>query len=199
VSSGEVERTQRLLSQARAGRREAFDELFDKHRAALERALRGRLPAPMQRRVDVSDIVQDALIDAYRGLGAFEYRGEGSFRSWLRAIAENRLKMTLGRHLGRARRDVGREAALATSASGPAVKATSPSSVAGRNERRALVHGALDQLSSEHRLVLRLVRMEGRSIAEAAAAMSRSENAVKKLLARALIELGAKLPRGARP
>lgn len=191
-----VERTGDLISQARAGRREAFEALFDEQRPALERALRRRMTPAVQRRLDVSDVVQESLVDAYRGLGSFEYRGIGSFRAWLRRVAENRLKMMLG-HAARAKRDRARETLLGSRLDPVAEQATSPSGAAQRGERRALVRAALATLSEDHREVVRCVRLEGCSIAETARRMGRSENAVKKLLARALLELGRALPPGA--
>jgi RNA polymerase sigma-70 factor (ECF subfamily) len=196
--SPHVDRTRRLVQEARAGCREAFDELFSSQRPRLERALRGRVPRALAPRVDVSDIVQAALLDAYRGLERFEDRGEGSFVRWLRRVAENRLRMELGRHLGRARRELGREVSPERSLE-RAASVTSPSSAAGRGERGEIVARALARLHPDHREVLRCVRVEGRSIAEAARAMGRSENAVKKLLARASLELASRLPRSAQP
>jgi RNA polymerase sigma-70 factor (ECF subfamily) len=195
----DLERTQRLIGEARHGRAGALDELLGDGRAALERALELRVPSRLRARLDVSDVVQDALVDAFAHLDTFEPRGAGSFRAWLRRIAENRLKMAVARHLGTERRGAQHETTIRSGAQEPLGAATSPSSLAGRGERRDLIHAALEELSDEHRAVIQLVRFDGLSIAQVAQRMGRSENAVKKLQARALIELERRLPPGARP
>jgi RNA polymerase sigma-70 factor (ECF subfamily) len=195
----DLERTERLIGEAKRGRAGALDELLGEGRGALERALAAKVPDRLRARLDVSDVVQDALVDACAHLETFEPRGTGSFRAWLRRIAENRLKMAVARHLGTERRGGAHETVLRSGVNEPLGAATSPSSAAGRGERRGMVLAALEQMSSEHREVIRLLRLEGCSIAEVAARLGRSENAVKKLQARALIELERLLPPGARP
>ena len=51
------------------------------------------------------------------------------------------------------------------------------------------MQGALDSLSPDHRQVIVLARIRKLQVAEIGRRMKRSENAVKKLLARALDEL----------
>jgi RNA polymerase sigma-70 factor (ECF subfamily) len=196
--------TRLLIDAARAGDETAREELFRLHRAELARALRGRVPLELRRRIEDSDVLQNALADALRSFEGFEYRGPGSFRRWLARILENRLRMDFNFHVARERRSARREVALrapeSTLGSGPvavpAASTTSPSQAAALNEQRAALERALEQLSDDHRRIVRLVRVEGRSLAEAAHALGRSENAAKKLLARALLELGAAMRRG---
>ncbi len=73
-----------LLVQARAGDEAAFAELVAPHRRELlvhcYRIL-GSLP-------DAEDVLQETLLSAWRGLGAFE--GRSSVRTWLYRIATNR-------------------------------------------------------------------------------------------------------------
>ena len=54
--------TLELLAQARAGDDDAINTLIDRHRSALRHLVRMRLDRKIQRRVDVSDVVQDVLI-----------------------------------------------------------------------------------------------------------------------------------------
>jgi RNA polymerase sigma-70 factor (ECF subfamily) len=192
----ELERTRKLIEAARGGRREAYEELFRMYRGALERELHGRLRVRADARFDASDVVQEALADAVRGFDSFEHRGPGSFRRWLARILENRVRMMF-QHARREKRDRAREVAqglgngteIDRARSRLAASITSPSAAAAAGEERARVARALEQLSPDHRTVIRLVRLEQRTIAEAAASMGRSENAVKKLLARALLAL----------
>jgi RNA polymerase sigma-70 factor, ECF subfamily len=72
-----------LLEAAAAGDDDAFAELVEGHRAAL-RAHCYRMLGSLH---DAEDVLQDALLRAWRGLAGFE--GRSSVRSWLYAIATN--------------------------------------------------------------------------------------------------------------
>jgi RNA polymerase sigma-70 factor, ECF subfamily len=83
-----------LLTLARAGDEGAFNDLVGPHRAEL-RSYCYRMLGSVH---DAEDAVQNALLRAWRGLGAFE--GRGSVRSWLYAIATN-TTLDLARHRSR--------------------------------------------------------------------------------------------------
>ncbi len=86
-----------LLQAAAAGDERAFGELVEAHRAGLRAhcyRMLGSLP-------DAEDVLQDALLKAWRGLPGFE--GRSSVRSWLYAIATN-AALDATRH--RARREL---------------------------------------------------------------------------------------------
>ncbi|MEW6744452.1 MAG: sigma-70 family RNA polymerase sigma factor [Planctomycetota bacterium] len=193
----EFESTRRLIEAARAGRQEAYELLFQTYRKELERRVQGRFPAKLQHRLEASDVVQDALTDAVRHFESFRYRGKRSFRNWLLRILENRIRMAVNFHLVRRRRDSGREVPLPDTSpaeskpSGPVLAAsvTSPSDAAARRERQERLEQALNVLPRDYGEVIRRVRIQGQSLAEAAEAMGRSQNAIKKLLARALLRL----------
>jgi RNA polymerase sigma-70 factor (ECF subfamily) len=72
------------LARARAGDEEAFRSLTEPHRRELQRHCY-RIVGSVQ---DAEDLVQDALLAAWRGLEAFE--GRSSVRVWLYRIATNR-------------------------------------------------------------------------------------------------------------
>jgi RNA polymerase sigma-70 factor (ECF subfamily) len=60
--------THELLMQISAGHRDAFDDLFNRHRGELRRAVELRLDRRLRARVDASDIVQEAQMEAFRRL-----------------------------------------------------------------------------------------------------------------------------------
>ena len=60
------EPTQELLAGAKQGDSAAVNNLMDRHRDSLRRMVQMRLDHKVQRRVDVSDVVQDVLVEANR-------------------------------------------------------------------------------------------------------------------------------------
>ena len=72
------------LARARAGDEDAFRELTEPHRRELQVHCY-RILGSVQ---DAEDLVQETLLAAWRGLGAFE--GRSSVRAWLYRIATNR-------------------------------------------------------------------------------------------------------------
>jgi RNA polymerase sigma-70 factor, ECF subfamily len=72
-----------LVEAAAAGDQDAFAELVEAHRGEL-RAHCYRMLGSLH---DAEDVLQDALLHAWRGLASFE--GRSSVRSWLYAIATN--------------------------------------------------------------------------------------------------------------
>ncbi|HMO15036.1 MAG TPA: sigma-70 family RNA polymerase sigma factor [Pirellulaceae bacterium] len=106
-------KTEELLDQARQGEADAVGHLMDRHRNALRRMVQMRLDRKIQQRVDVSDIVQDVLIEASRRLPMYLTDGTMPFHLWLRHIAKDRIIDAHRRHRVSAKRSVDRENTLA--------------------------------------------------------------------------------------
>ncbi|MEX2187377.1 MAG: sigma-70 family RNA polymerase sigma factor [Pirellulales bacterium] len=185
-----------MLSRAIAGDDRARDTLFAKYRDRLKRMVRLRLHPQLHRRVDESDIIQEAFLEASRRLGEYESGVPCSFFLWLRQITSHKLVDVHRRHLGAARRDLRRELQLhggllptATSAS-LAVQLlaglTSPSGAAVKAEARQLIHDALQSLDPIDREVLALRHFEQLSNGEAARILEISESACSNRYVRAL-------------
>jgi RNA polymerase sigma-70 factor (ECF subfamily) len=105
----EQDETQELLRQAKTGDDHAVNLLMDRHRDALRHLIRMRLDQKIQRRLDVSDVVQDVLVEANRRLQTYIANPVMPFRLWLRQIAKDRIIDAHRRHRGSARRSVDRE------------------------------------------------------------------------------------------
>ncbi|MCP4078789.1 MAG: RNA polymerase factor sigma-70, partial [Planctomycetaceae bacterium] len=102
----EQEKTEALLEQARQGDEDAINSLIDRHRNALRHLVRMRLDRKIQRRVDVSDVVQDVLIEANRRLKTYLENPVMPFHLWVRHIARDRIIDAHRRHRGSAKRSV---------------------------------------------------------------------------------------------
>ena len=108
--------TEELLIGVRDGDGEAVNQLLDRHREALRRMVRLRLDQKIQRRVGVSDVVQDVLVEANRRLQDYSKNPPMSFHLWLRQIAKDRIIDAHRRHRGSAKRSVDREHAFSAPA-----------------------------------------------------------------------------------
>ena len=104
--------TEQLLNQAKGGDESAVNQLMDRHRNSLRQLIRMRLDQKIQKRIDVSDIVQDVLVEANRRLTVYMDNPVMPFHLWLRQIARDRIIDAHRRHRVSARRSVDREQAL---------------------------------------------------------------------------------------
>ena len=110
------DKTHELLDGAREGDDLAVNRLLDRHRRALRRMVELRLDQKIQGRVDVSDVVQDVLVEANRRLPQYLENPVMSFHLWVRQIAKDRIIDAHRRHRGSAKRSVDREQSLAVPA-----------------------------------------------------------------------------------
>ena len=62
----ENEMTDELLAHARGGDPDAVNRLLERHRNSVKRMVQLRLDQRIQQRVDVSDVVQDVFMEAFR-------------------------------------------------------------------------------------------------------------------------------------
>lgn len=110
----ESEQTQTLLDNASEGDQDAVNQLMERHRNALRRMIQLRMDQKLLRRLDVSDVVQDVLVEANRRLTTYLEDPKMSFHLWLRHIAKDRIIDAHRRHRVSAKRSIDREQFLAT-------------------------------------------------------------------------------------
>ena len=87
-----------LVTRARDGELLAWHTLFRQFRSELLRECVGRIPRDLRSRFDPEDVIQSAFLSAFEHIRDFEYRGEGSFRAWLRCILDNALRDGIKHH-----------------------------------------------------------------------------------------------------
>jgi RNA polymerase sigma-70 factor (ECF subfamily) len=173
--------TRTLWLQARDGDREAYDRLFALHADRALLYIRARLGPKLRSSVESEDVLQDAYLAAHAAFAQFDYTDDGAFTRWLCRIIENRIR-DLGDYVGARKRQP-----VALPRPDPA---TGPVTAADRAERREAIARGLERLSEDHRQVLLLRYFEGLSADEAGTRMGRTAGAIRKLIARALAELG---------
>jgi RNA polymerase sigma-70 factor (ECF subfamily) len=186
--------TRRLLGKARAGDREAVEELFIRHRPYLRRLVEVRLDPRLRTRVDASDVVQEAQLEAARRLECYLQEPALPFRLWLRQLAYERLLMLRRFHLGAARRSMGREVALPERSALLLARAflaagSTPSQRLDRQELPSRVRRAVAKLAAIDREVLVMRTFEDLSYEEVAARLGVDPAAARKRHGRALLRL----------
>ena len=105
--TSEADADQALVRRICAGEQHALGEFFAAHRERLRRMVQLRLDRRLQGRIDPSDVIQEAFVDAARRLA--EYTADPAMPPflWLRFLTAQRL-VTLHRiHLGVKGRDAG--------------------------------------------------------------------------------------------
>ena len=190
--------TRRLLAQVQAGQATALSTLLARHRAYLRQVVELYLDPRLRQRVDPSDIVQEAQLEATRRMDDYLARPALAFRLWLRRIAYDRLLMLRRRHHGAQRRALAREAALpeqSTARLGQQLldDGTSPSAQAVGGELARRVRQALLYLPVDDRELLLLRNFEGLSNLEVAELLGLEPAAASKRYGRALLRLRARL------
>ncbi|MHB1560328.1 MAG: sigma-70 family RNA polymerase sigma factor [Isosphaeraceae bacterium] len=183
----------------REGGREALANLFQNERHRLRRLVELRLDSRLQGRVDASDVLQEAFLDATSRLDAYLKRTDLPVFLWLRLVVCERLAIVHRRNLGAKMRDARQEVSLyrqplpqASSAALASMllgRLTSPSSAAIRAEQVIRVQEALNALDSLDREVLALRHFEQLSRAETARALGITEEAGAKRYLRAMRRL----------
>jgi RNA polymerase sigma-70 factor (ECF subfamily) len=91
--TGDLLATRELLPRARAGDREAREELFARFAPVLRRFLHARLPSHARGMSETQDLAQEVCAQALDSLDRFEYRGPGSFWCYLRRIGLNQVHL----------------------------------------------------------------------------------------------------------
>jgi RNA polymerase sigma-70 factor (ECF subfamily) len=198
----ETQHTEELLAGAKRGDAGAVSQLLDRHRKALHRMVQMRLDQRIQGRVDVSDVVQEVLVEANRRLQDFLRNPTMSFHLWIRQIAKDRIIDAHRRHRASAKRSVDRERELfpvgdeqssillATQLCDPQL---TPAAAATQQEMARRVEQALVQLAEPDCEIIVMRHYEQLSNQEVAEALGLSEPAASMRYLRAIRRLRALL------
>jgi RNA polymerase sigma-70 factor, ECF subfamily len=186
--------TQSLLERVAGGDRQAFDELFARHRPDLRQLVELRLDPRLRARVDPSDVVQEAHLEAFRRLNTYLQERPMPFRLWLRQIAHDRILKAWRHHLGTARRAAGREVPLPERSSLVLARqllagGSTPGQALDRRDLARRLRQALAQLPEADREVILMRHFEGLSNQEAGCVLGLDPGAVSKRHGRAMLRL----------
>ncbi|OYP30418.1 sigma-70 family RNA polymerase sigma factor [Rhodopirellula sp. MGV] len=188
-----------IRTRLRAGGQDVFAELFSDHRARLRKLLMHRVDMRLRARTDLSDILQEAYMDAFRRIEHFLKKPELSFYVWLRQITLQRLIDNHRAHLLAEKRSLRTEVSLSQSAYSSRTSHAwalqivetqlSPSQVVMHDEMVARVERALDSMDQMDREVLVLRHFEELKNNEVAEVLDLSAAAASNRYVRALRRL----------
>jgi RNA polymerase sigma-70 factor, ECF subfamily len=186
-----------LLVRARAGDDEARGQLLESYRSYLTLLARVQLGRRLQGKVDPSDLVQEAFLEAHRDFQQFRGQTEAELLGWLRRVLATSLADQVRRHRGTQRRDPRLERQLAAALDrssqalerGLAGSASSPSARAERREGARRLAEALECLPADYRDVLLLRHFQGLTFPEIARRLDKTLDGVKNVWLRGLARL----------
>jgi len=164
-----------LVRRARAGERAAVDELFDRYAARVRGLVAVRMGQSLVDLADRDDVVQEALVAAFRGLDRFESQGEGSFVCWLASVVHSRIA-NLHRSAAAEKRGGGRvrrqsELGRSTLSAMPPSRRPSPSAIVAAGELDEHLERALLALPETQRQIVYCRTVLEMEFAEIAAAL----------------------------
>jgi RNA polymerase sigma factor (sigma-70 family) len=163
---------------------------FEQHRERLLSVIYLRMGPALRTRMDPEDVLQEVAIEAVNSWHTLS--DEANAGAWLVTLARRKVARIIRDQIGVAARDPRREFAVKTDLP-LADRRSGPVTHADRKDRLQLLADAMEKLSDDHREVLIMMQIEGRSAREVAEHMGRTENAVYLLVSRALEKLRREL------
>ena len=190
-----------IIERLRCNGEVALAAYFAEIRPKLRKFVDGRIMTQLAVRVDASDVLQEAYLQARRQLPAFLQAPHLSAYGWIKRICRQCLVRTYQFNIGTAKRSINREEPAEevfrsneqlADIRHPRIQIT-PSSLVRRRERTDQMREAISQLKAEDGEIIRLVHEEDLSLGEAADKIGIAYDAVKKRYQRAIKRLRQKL------
>jgi RNA polymerase sigma-70 factor (ECF subfamily) len=191
-----AERTerQRWFDEARQGDPLAVSKLLACHFPVLRAHVAARMARELRTRLEPEDVLQEVYLDAHRQIEHFRDCGEDALINWLLTIADSKV-IDAGRALRRKKRDAAREVHPHVGKSTQSyldlldqvyADSITPSRIVRREEGVGALMACVSRLSETHRQVIQWRYLEGRSVADVADRLGKSEAAVVALTGRAV-------------
>ena len=191
--------TENLVARAADGDSRAVSALMERYRDRLKRMVALRLDRRLQKRVDPSDVVQEALIVAANRLDEYASKPPAGFYLWLRWITADKLLNAHREHFGTQKRDVSQEVSIYRRPMPEACSVslaqqllgqlTSPTQAVERAELQLLVQDVLNSMDPIDREILVLRNFEQLSTTETAEALGIKRSTASKRYIAALKRL----------
>jgi RNA polymerase sigma-70 factor (ECF subfamily) len=183
-----------LLAKARAGDVAARDELFARCRSYINLVARTQVESWMRTKVDASDLVQQTMLEAYRGFPQFDGGTEGEWLAWLRKILSHNTHDFI-RRMRTEKRGGAKEIPLQAGDDSegffhdPPSPDESPSQMLTGREREIALAQAIERLPTDYQEVILLRNLQKLPFDEVAERMGRTRGATQMLWSRAIQKL----------
>jgi RNA polymerase sigma-70 factor (ECF subfamily) len=169
---------------------------LERYRNYLRFLARLQLDPRLKGKLDASDVVQEAMLQAHQGLAQFRGQSEPELMAWLRRILANTMAGAIRTFTAEAR-DLVKERSLHGALDDSswqmerwlAAVQSSPSQRVVHSEQLLRLAEALAQLPDDQRQAVELHHLKNCSVAEVALRMGRTKPAVAGLLFRGLKRL----------
>ena len=186
----------RLIDEAREGNVASREELFRRCRNYLAVVARTQVETWMRQKVDASDLVQQTMLDAYRGFDQFAGHSEAEWLGWLKQILQHNAQDFIRRYRT-AKRAAGREIPQSPIDDSQRVDGLAslrddlptPSQVLMAHEQELTLADCITQLPPDYQEVIHLRSLQRLPFDEVATRMGRSRAATQMLWMRALQKL----------
>ena len=188
-----------LVSAAQEGNAAALESLFSRYLPRVRHIVALRMGWRLRQLVEIDDVVQEVLLDVFKGLDRFEQRSEGSFRNWLSRCVEREVVDTLRTQTRKKRgggeiRRIGDYDASLLRSSIFGVDLESPSQHVRAEELAERIQDALLEMPAHERDLIILRALCGMSYEEMASEFGMSrEGTLRVAYSRALRKLEARL------
>ena len=192
--SSDSSTTNFLLDRSIAGDPHAFAQLFGRYEESLRQLCRRRIDLGLVRRFDLSDVIQETRLEAFRRLQEFARRKPSSLAIWLQRTALEQLTDLRQFHVDVAKRSIRREQPHADRSSEQLCNSLvasniTPSGIVSAEEESRRVRIALSKLKDDDREILLMRYVEQHSNREAAYLLGVTDAAASQRHGMALLRL----------
>ncbi|TWT57013.1 ECF RNA polymerase sigma factor SigK [Thalassoglobus neptunius] len=186
-----------LISRIRDHDEAALAEYVDLHRSQLLAFIDRRMREALRKKVDPVDVLQEVSVSCLSALKTIDLNNRDPFR-WLCQQAERRIIDEHRRHFGAKKRSAHREVLLNSPRDGWSEKGledfliasfTTPSHAFSKGQKELHLGTAMEQLSEDAQVALRLRYLDGLPSKEIATRLGKSDASVRILLSRSLKKL----------
>lgn len=194
-----------LCRQATDGDHDALAHLLWLHHNRLHGFVARRVGVDWRGKIDADDLLQEAYVDIFKAIATLQPGDEEAFYRWAARIVEHRF-IDRVRYWRRKKRDAVREVRLAARSAQSSLnlldlcqqRQGTPSLAVRREDAAAALMACIARLPDDHRAVVTGLYLREQPVSEVAAALNRSEDAVRRLAGRALEKLATCLGRASR-